>query len=1228
MSVPVSRDLTAHLLYLFVHFNKITAMKKNIIYVLLLLLFVSDVSAQLPMTRSTYAASYLPITLPSAALSTAAGDDVAQSSIPIGFTFNYLGINYSSIGVNTNGVASFETLMSTSRNNEDLHVVNALTIALSPWWDDLVTDSILYELKGLSPNRTFTIQWNNAHYTVSSNIKLNFQIVLHESTNVIEFCYDDKLLSSSTKESASIGIKGFGGAGEFLDAITGSAFTSNDMINIDQWPRHHFRFTPGLPSPVQGGNYTVGKQGQYYSLSEAIADMNHRGISGPVELSLIDDLYDVSAEHGDNFFPMLLGPVVGTSPSNTLSIKSSVGKSTIVSNGAENGTCSFAGINNAIRTNSEPIFALVGANFVRLDGLEFKSLGIVEIGLGVFNSTSRMGSSNNIFTNISVDLHTVVSDANTQGILQKQINVIKSSSGTNSNNKYYNLSIVGARKDGISLESGLFFLDSNNVIGNLNPNHFNEIINQGFFTGVTSVTVSFLSGIRAVGQKNVSISQNRIQGIRFSKGVANGRGTLSGIILSFISGSSHINNNVIASDISGFGDFVVSGISVSAVTPKTTINVFNNSVAISSVGVRKCIGIAIQATVGDTSIHFNVDNNTVLVEATFPAICFEVNTKLGPVLNLRNNIFVNRNDDLYSRVMISVLGSTSIDDFTLLSDFNNFFMINPSGSTFLAGFNYSFATLNDWKIASKHDSNSFAIDPQLTIDNLGILHTGAAALGNATSNQNRPWITNDIDSQVRSFRLDIGADEFAQDTPDVGISTLISPVLNGVRSAKEKVVVSLKNFGGMPIDFSKDSVKITFNITGIVVKKGLLLLNNNSVNANVPLAPGDSMDVFLGEIDMKANGPYTFNCYSEMRRDSDSSNDSMQTITMFLSSSGNTQIIGSDGTKVLDSNSALTRKVPNYITYQAKVRNASANELINTKVNLKFTIHQNNNLGPIVYEETQSVSTNRDGLVTVRIGNGKVTQGKFSLIDWSTGLYFLRTKVDVNGGTNFVLLSVNQFSSVPYVFYADEVKTMDYSGVKNVADVDSLHQVLAKLKQENSTLEQRIDSLANVNKGHFVGEHFGGGIVFYVYDNGKHGLISATSDFGGAIRWFGGSNTNTGATIAQVGIGLQNTQLIVSNQREVDGNPFAASKCLDFAIGVDGLFYSDWYLPSKDELNLMYVNRNIIGGFTTDSFSTTPNYWSSTESSSSTAFTQSFEDGIVTSDAKSTFFKIRPIRSF
>jgi hypothetical protein len=153
---------------------------------------------------------------------------------------------------------------------------------------------------------------------------------------------------------------------------------------------------------------------------------------------------------------------------------------------------------------------------------------------------------------------------------------------------------------------------------------------------------------------------------------------------------------------------------------------------------------------------------------------------------------------------------------------------------------------------------------------------------------------------------------------------------------------------------------------------------------------------------------------------------------------------------------------------------------------------------------------------------------------------------------------------------------------------------------------------------HWIGETYGGGIVFYVYDNGQHGLIGATTDQSTSIRWYGGTNTNTRARADGVGAGKLNTAIIIANQGPVDGNPFAASVCNEYQGGG----YGGWYLPSNSELNLLYDARYNMGGIPPYY------YWSSKENNSTTAWFKSFDNGSWVSYDKSTTNAARAIRAF
>jgi hypothetical protein len=158
--------------------------------------------------------------------------------------------------------------------------------------------------------------------------------------------------------------------------------------------------------------------------------------------------------------------------------------------------------------------------------------------------------------------------------------------------------------------------------------------------------------------------------------------------------------------------------------------------------------------------------------------------------------------------------------------------------------------------------------------------------------------------------------------------------------------------------------------------------------------------------------------------------------------------------------------------------------------------------------------------------------------------------------------------------------------------------------------------------GHHIGESYGGGIVFYVYDNGQHGLIAATADQSAGIRWYGGSYTNTRARADGIGAGLKNTAIILANQGPVDGNEFAATVCNEYSVTVGGITYGDWYLPSKFELNLLYSQKSVVGGLAPS------NYWSSSEGSIDAAWTQSFVDGYQNASLKYHTNYVRAVRAF
>jgi hypothetical protein len=113
---------------------------------------------------------------------------------------------------------------------------------------------------------------------------------------------------------------------------------------------------------------------------------------------------------------------------------------------------------------------------------------------------------------------------------------------------------------------------------------------------------------------------------------------------------------------------------------------------------------------------------------------------------------------------------------------------------------------------------------------------------------------------------------------------------------------------------------------------------------------------------------------------------------------------------------------PEKMSYQAIIRAQDNSLIINSKITLKVIVHQGAATGSSVYQETHSVNTNNNGLVSLEIGTGTVGVGSFSAIAWDKGPYFIETQVDVKGGTNYNIVGVTQLLSVPYALHA---KTAD-----------------------------------------------------------------------------------------------------------------------------------------------------------------------------------------------------------
>jgi hypothetical protein len=200
-------------------------------------------------------------------------------------------------------------------------------------------------------------------------------------------------------------------------------------------------------------------------------------------------------------------------------------------------------------------------------------------------------------------------------------------------------------------------------------------------------------------------------------------------------------------------------------------------------------------------------------------------------------------------------------------------------------------------------------------------------------------------------------------------------------------------------------------------------------------------------------------------------------------------------------------------------------------------------------------------------------------------------------------------------------KTIDGSGTGSfTSDITGLsantpYYVRAYATNSSGTGYGNQVNFTTSSVGFSIGQIYGGGIIFYIDGTGQHGLIAATTDQSTGAKW-GCDGTSIPGTSTAIGTGQANTTIIVNGCSEAG---IAARICDD--LGLNG--YSDWFLPSKDELNQMYLQKSIIGGFLIY-----PIYWSSSEYSVTNTWDQYFWDGLQSGGTKGNTCFVRAVRAF
>jgi len=286
-------------------------------------------------------------------------------------------------------------------------------------------------------------------------------------------------------------------------------------------------------------------------------------------------------------------------------------------------------------------------------------------------------------------------------------------------------------------------------------------------------------------------------------------------------------------------------------------------------------------------------------------------------------------------------------------------------------------------------------------------------------------------------------------------------------------------------------------------------------------------------------------------------------------------------------------QIPYAIGYQAIIRKNDNTIVANQKIGIEISILEKSINGNAVFTEIQSPTTSASGLITANIGEGTKVFGELNKINWGNGPFFINTRIDPQGGNNYTIESKSQLLSVPYSFYSEQARTLTK---------------------------------------HFIGEYYQGGIIFDVYngpDGNEHGLIVSLNDVSDGTVWSDVGSSLIGNAAQSLWNGQENSDAITKQSGHTTS---AAQICIDY--NYNG--FSDWYLPSIDELNLLKNARYLInktadndGDPLTNPINHFDYYWSSTEALSYSAFVIQFGTGDNHTIGKNTaLYHIRAVRKF
>jgi len=303
------------------------------------------------------------------------------------------------------------------------------------------------------------------------------------------------------------------------------------------------------------------------------------------------------------------------------------------------------------------------------------------------------------------------------------------------------------------------------------------------------------------------------------------------------------------------------------------------------------------------------------------------------------------------------------------------------------------------------------------------------------------------------------------------------------------------------------------------------------------------------------------------------------------------------------------------INYKALIKDTNNAVIANSQITVNFIIYEGTGGANIVYQESQTPTTDANGIFIVNIGEGTPEAGNiFDAIAWGSDDHFLKTRIETEAGAGFTDLGTTGFKTVPYALLAKESTT----AIQLTGGIDQSY--IESLEDRIVVLEELM--VVDVN----IGDIKDGGVVFWIdpVDN-AHGLICAFSDVGGTEEWgcdqvnlanVSDVSSSFSGPGADIGEGFDNTNNIINDCSETS------------AASITRTLGSNWFLPSINELSEMYQNKSILQAVS-DFSAFSHKYWSSSEKDDDEAWDiDMLHGGVQGADKKHKKKSLRAVRAF